>query len=1045
MSRWTLLPPAYPVEARVTDFGSLRGPDDTDGWARRELGIRNAYPADRTIPQLFTQRAGRYPFAVAVRDAGREITYRQLDEWSDRMAWALIEAGVTPGEPVGLLGHQCLEAPVGALAIMKAGGCYVPLDPDDPGPRRRALMRELGISRVVRLPGVVVEAGDAVGVRVEEHRDGVVRGRPLVVTGSADAAYVLFTSGSTGVPKAVAVAHRSVARLVLETNYVRFRPGERVAATGHPAFDASVFEMWGALLNDGCLVIVDREILLDGQALLGLLVGERIGVLWLSSGIFHHLAQLRPDMFRTVRFLISGGDVLAPDVVREVLRAGAPGQVVNGYGPTENTTFSATYRVTEVPAGLGRIPIGRPIANSSCYVVTDKGARAEVGEEGELWVGGDGVALGYVNDPELSELRFVPDRFAGIPGGRLFRTGDRARWLPDGMLDFLGRRDRMVKVRDFRIELDEIEAALRDCPGVGDAAVVVSGAPSGKVIEAFYAPPPGSDVRVEPGRLRVDLGERLPAYMLPGRFVPMAELPLTVSGKVDRAALGAGGRRPAIQVTGGEAAPVEAGLARLWEEVLGVDRVGPDDDFFDLGGNSLLAATIFARLQVLFGIDAQQSRFLTRRLLADPSLRGCAAAVRAAREGTLARDEAGVRADLWRAAAVDLPLPDGVSRATEAVPAEILLTGASGFLGTYLLRRLLDTTTARIHCLVRAGDDERARRRLVDQQQRYGLGPLLDGRVVALAGDLGQPSLGWAEDRFDGYARRLDLIVHSGAYVNFTYPYGQLAPVTVAGTVELIRLAAAHRGIPLHYVSTLAVIAGFGAAGVGRVDEDTPLAFPEHLYMGYTEAKWVAERILARARDAGLPVAVHRPYEISGDLRGGAWNLESATCALFKVIADSGVAPDVDLALDLIPVDVLAAQIAYIATRRPAEPGTYHLANPAPATLRDVVARLRARGYRIRYEPFASWVPEVVRFACDHPDHPFTPFLSLWVDRSPRSGLVLKEMFFAEHFPAFGRDRAAAALAGAGIRVPPVDAALLDHYIDFFQGAGYLDPPEHAA
>jgi amino acid adenylation domain-containing protein/thioester reductase-like protein len=1033
------------VEAPVTDFDSPVSPDDADGWVRRELGIRSAYPADRTIPQLFAQCAGRDPMALAVRDAGREITYGLLDEWSDRVAWALIEAGVMPGEPVGLLGHRCLEAPVGALAIMKAGGCYVPLDPDDPGPRRRALMRELGIGRVAGLPGSAGETGGLVVVPVDEYRDGAVRGRPLVAARSTDAAYILFTSGATGAPKAVAVAHRSVARLVLETDYVRFGRGVRVAATGHPAFDASVFEMWGALLNGGCLVMVDRAMLLDAPALHRLLVDERIGVLWLSSGVFHHLAQSRPGMFRTVDFLISGGDVLNPGVVREALRAGAPGQLVNGYGPTENTTFSATYRITEVPAGLARIPIGRPIANSSCYVVTDEGTRAAVGEEGELWVGGDGVALGYVNDPELSALRFVPDRFSGAPGGRLFRTGDRARWRPDGTLDFLGRRDRMVKVRDIRIELDEIEAALRDCPGVGDAGVVVTEAPSGRVIEAFYTPPPGSASRAEPGRLRAVLGERLPAYMLPGRFVPVQELPLTVSGKLDRAVLGTRARPEPVAEGGGEAEPVEAGLARLWEEVLGVDRVGPEDEFFELGGNSLLAATIFARLRGLFGIDPDQSRFLTRRLLADPSLRACAAAVRAAREGTLTRDEAGADIDFQQAASVDLPLPGRITRAASPVPQQILLTGASGFLGTYLLRHLLEGTAARIHCLVRADDDEQAHRRLTGRQQRYGLGPLPDGRVVALAGDLGRTRLGWDADRFDGYARRLDLIVHSGAYVNFTYPYGQLAPVTVGGTLELIRLAAAHRGIPLHYVSSLAVIAGFGAAGVGRVEEDTPLAFPEHLYMGYTEAKWVAERLLARARDAGLPVAVHRPYEISGDLRSGAWNLESATCALFKVIVDSGVAPDIDLSLDLIPVDVLAAQITHIATRRPGEPGTYHLANPAPATLRDMVGRLRAGGYRIRYEPFASWVPEVVRFACDHPEHPFTPFLSLWVDRSPRSGLVLKEMFFAEHFPAFGHRRADAALAGAGIEVPPVDAALLDQYIDFFQTAGYFALPARAA
>jgi len=1016
----------------MTGCGS---PIDSAGGSRW-VGVRTAYPTGETIPRLFAAAAGRAPLAPAVRDGGREISYRELDAWSSRVAWALLDAGVVPGEPVGLLGHRCLEAPVGALGIMMAGGVYVPLDPDDPGPRRRELVRELGIGRIVALPGSDPDPDGPAVVPVAAPRGEAHRGRPGVAVRATDPAYILFTSGATGAPKAVAVAHRSVARLVLDTNYVSFGPDDRVAATGYLAFDASVFEMWGALLNGGCLVVVDQDTLLDAARMHRLLVDERISVLWLSAGVFHHLARARPAMFRSVGFLISGGEVLAPAVVREVLRAGGPGQLVNGYGPTENTTFSTTYRITDVPAGLDRIPIGRPIANSTCYVVTDEGTPAEVGQEGELWVGGDGVALGYLNDPELTNRRF-----GSTQDGRVFHTGDRVRWLPGGVLDFLGRRDRMVKVRGFRIELDEIETALRVSPGVGDVAVVAAAAPGGTVIEAFYTPAPGSAAGPDPARLRAIVGGRLPAYMVPGRFVPVQRLPLTASGKVDRAQLGDRERTPAPVVEAGVAAPVQAGLARLWEEVLDVDRVGPEDDFFELGGNSLSAATIFARLRTLFGVDPRHGRFLTRRLLADPTLRACAAAVQEARDGTLTRDGEGGDIDWWQAAAVELPMPGTLVRATSPVPAEILLTGASGFLGTYLLRHLLDHTNARIHCLVRAPSDDRAWQRLVDEQHRYGLGEIADGRVVALAGDLGRRALGWDDDRFDEYGRSLDLILHAGAYVNFTYPYGQLAPVTVGGTVELVRMAAAHRGIPVHFISTLAVLAGFGAAGVREVDEDTALAFPEHLYMGYTETKWVAEQVLSRARAVGLPVAVHRPYEISGDLRSGAWNLQSATCALFKVIVDSGLAPDIDLALDLIPVDVLAAQIGHIAMRRTAASRTYHLANPAPATLRDMVSRMDTRGYRIREVPFAEWVPDVVRFACDHPDHPFTPFIPLWVDRSPRSGLILKEMFFAGHFPAFGRARAREALAGAGVQVPPVDAALLDHYLDFFQRTGYLGPP----
>jgi thioester reductase-like protein len=487
-------------------------------------------------------------------------------------------------------------------------------------------------------------------------------------------------------------------------------------------------------------------------------------------------------------------------------------------------------------------------------------------------------------------------------------------------------------------------------------------------------------------------------------------------------------------------------LAGLWRELLDVTDVGLDDTFFELGGNSLLAARVFARLQTMFGIGPETGRFLTRRLLADPSLSGCAAAVREARAGLSPHEVAEPRVDFYREGMLTVPIP--VARGGGAVSGvvgtvdEILLTGATGFIGGYLLRELLNTTDARIHCLVRAVDVEHGVRRLAATQSRYELGDLPADRVVPLVGDLGLPLLGLDPDQFDTLAGNLDLIVHAGAYVNFTYPYAQLAGVTVAGTQEIVRLACRYRGVPVHFVSTIAVLAGFGAAGVHAVTEDTPLAFPEYLYMGYPETKWVAEALLGQAGRAGLPVGIHRPYEVSGDLRNGAWNLESATCALFKVMVDSGIAPDIDLPLDFVPVDLLAEQIVHIALTRSAVTHTYHLANPHPAGLRDMAERLRVHGYQLEDLPFADWVQRVVQFVREHPDHPFAPFVPMWIDRSPRSGLVLKEMYFASHFPRFTRTNAEAALAGTGTAMPAVDADLLDHYIRFFERSGYFPVPQ---
>jgi thioester reductase-like protein len=756
-------------------------------------------------------------------------------------------------------------------------------------------------------------------------------------------------------------------------------------------------------------------------------------------------------MFHGLRCLITGGDVLNPELIRRVLAEGPPERLLSAYGPTENTAFSTTYRIDAVPPGLDRIPIGRPIANSTCRIVTAEGGPAPMNEPGELWVGGDGVAAGYLNSPDLTAQRFVADPDGRRPDARLFRTGDLARWLPDGTIEFLGRLDRMVKFRDFRVDLDEVQGVLSRCPGVGEAAVVpVRDGDRVRSIAAFYVP--AANAAATAAHVREFLGDRLPQFMLPATLVALDRFPLTGTGKVDGAALVATLSR-AVPAPDGSAQPrgraphtaLQAGLARLWAEALDVDDIGLDDDFFALGGNSLTAARVFARLQTTFGIDAAQSRFLTARLLADPSLEACAAAVAEARSGTLGRDAEGPAIDFRREAELDVPIahprPGGPHPAADRPGGEILLTGATGFVGSYLLRELLHATDARIHCLVRALDDGQAAHRIQAAQTRYGLGEVPGERVVAVVGDLAQPLLGLAPEDFDRYAGTLGLIVHSAAYVNFTYPYADLAKVTVHGVKELIRLAGRRRGIPVHAVSSLAVLAGFGAAGVAAVTEDTPLDFPEHLYMGYTETKWVAEELLRRAADAGLAVSIHRPYEVSGDLTDGAWNLENATCALLRVIVDLGVAPDIDLPLDLVPVDVLAAQIVHIALTRTADTRTYHLANPRPASLADMVDRLRGHGYPIRMVAYPDWVRRAVRHACDHPEHPFTPFVPLWVDRSPLSGLVVKQMYLTSRFPRFGRAEAERALADLDRRMPPVDADLLDLYIRFFQRVAFFPPP----
>jgi len=483
-------------------------------------------------------------------------------------------------------------------------------------------------------------------------------------------------------------------------------------------------------------------------------------------------------------------------------------------------------------------------------------------------------------------------------------------------------------------------------------------------------------------------------------------------------------------------------MSHLWSGILKTGRVSLDDDFFQLGGNSLLAAEMLARVRVMFGIGASYVRPLTRCLLRDATLRGFSDAAHDARAGRLG---AGPRVDFTREAELADPVRlrrDAGPPPDWRRPREILLTGSTGFLGVHLLRELLTATTARVHCVVRARDAAHALRRIAHAAERYEVGGLALDRVVPLAGDLAEPDLGLSPAVFSELARTIDVIHHAGAIVNFIYPYEDLRAANVTGTRELIRLAGLYRGIPIHYVSTTTVLAGFGAMGVREVTEDTPLAYADHLCMGYIETKFVAEELLRNAGRAGLPVAIYRPLDIVGDHRTGVWNTATEMCALIRFITDTGVAPDIDLPLDFVPADICAASIRHISAHVEASGHTYHLASPKYALLGSLVDRLRGHGFAITSIPYHEWVDELLKYAAQNPAHPMTPFVPLFVDLCEETGLTVAEMYLEHIFPSYDRSRTEQALSGSGIAFPPVDEKLLDLHIDRLMATGYLKSPD---
>ncbi|MEZ0604682.1 amino acid adenylation domain-containing protein [Paraburkholderia sp. IW21] len=966
--------------------------------------------APQSIPARFAEVAAAHASRVAVRCGEAQLSYRELDLLSDAIAGAL-SACVPAGARVGLSMQKSVMLVATVLGVLKAGCAYVPLDPAYPAERLRYFVENCSVETVLADvpsrcaleaaglgelrkidPAALAKAATA----VQPHRSHAVGPEAL--------AYVIHTSGSTGKPKGVLVEHHSVVRMVAgASRALDYAPGSVSTLAASTNFDASVLDLFLALLHGGTLIVLPEEARRDPLLLHTLLKAERVTHASLAPVVVQSLPrEPLPDL----QLLGFGGDTLdEPSAAwwSEHTR------LFSLYGPTEITVMASCGQV--LPGKPSRI-IGKPLPGYRLYLLNAQRQLAPPGTVGEIYIGGENLARGYVNQSDMTMERFVVDPFRDAPYALMYRTGDLGRFLADGTIEYFGRNDAQIKLRGFRIELGEIENCLATAPGVAHAACRVWGEGEARYLAAYYVAGPGeSGTGLDEDTLRRHVAQALPDYMVPACFIRLDALPASPNGKHDRKALPAPSRSSGTPPREG----VEQRVAEIWQTLLRVSGIGRDDSFFRLGGNSILAVRMQAQLRETLGIEFTMAAFY--------------------RSPTVATLAGGRDEDMIERAQADAAEPFAIEHAApafadgaEAAPIRtMVLTGASGFLGIYLLHALCGRLD-KVVCLQRCSSAAEGRAILQGKAREAALA--IDfSRVDVIPADLAAPQLGLDAARWLQLAAEVDAILHCGAFVHHLHSYEEMKGANVGGTEALLRLALTQRQKPFCFISTLSV--GGMLADAVRIDEHIDDARPL-LDNGYLLTKWVGEQRVAEcARRFGLPAVIARPGNITGDSRTGFSNFAHNHFWLFnKGCLQLGAYPRMAQEVEMMPVDLLAGAVSAVALHPRAGLRVANLNNPIALSQQQWFDALAACGLHAEPQAAADWQRRLA-------------------DLDASNGLALIRDFYTGDLSAaplpVEQIGTLTELARYGVDLTVDYSALIRLYVGYLRDAGFLDPVPQAA
>ncbi len=987
------------------------------------------YPRHSSVPELFEETAEKWPHKEALRFSEKTTTYIELNQKANQLARYLQKCGVKKHDFVGIYLERSDNLAIALLAILKLGAVYVPIDESYPDQRKQYMIEHTGLKVLITHHSFTKKFSqkNIHLIDLEDKNFTTLNNANLnEQINPFDLAYINYTSGSTGQPKGVEYTHLGIIRLLKNPRWMKLKETDRMLQISNISFDMLAAEVWGALLNGATLCIYPQKRFSPSE-LGAFILQEKVSHLYLTARLFVLMVEEALSSLKKVRVFASTGEAMSAQSATVAYQKLPSCQILNVYGPTENH-ITTTYTVTSESS---HVPIGRPVEGTQVYVLDAHRQLVPIGVYGELYAGGDGLARGYLKDPIKTDEKFISNPFGQ---GKLYRTGDLVRLLPDGNLDYLGRLDTQVKILGFRIELSEVEGVIQEHESVADCIVVAqkTGHHENHLV-VYIEKKETKTLHID--EIRAYTAKKLPKYAIPSHFVLVEKFPLTPNGKIDKKKL------PLPKITSKQKASqsplsfTEQILSEIWSRLLKVPNIDRHDDFFHIGGHSILAMQLNSILRKEFQIEIPISLIFEESTLEKYAHRIDQLRIK----GTKSKTQH-VSFDSWRNQEAILDPTIHAKAALPTLPTQyshpkkIFLTGATGFVGAFFLKELIEKTDAKIYCLVRANTKQEALQRIKNTLKQYSIWkPKYQHRMIAVPGSLEKPLLGLDPKEFQKISKEIDSIFHIGAFVNHAMSYERHKMANVFGTQEILRLSSTYRLKPLHFISTIAVVDGIKKE---PISEDADIEKSKNLSNGYVQSKWVAEKLILIARRRGIPCTIFRLPRVSGDSKIGSGPTSDFLWRLIQASLILKTAPRVDFYDDLTPVDYICRAIHSISKNPEWINSQFHVISPRPILYMSLFKLLKKFGYSLTFTDLSTWQKILINESIEKKDEKLQALASLLADVDPTQSTKILIL---------GCDHLKSALKKEKLKCPKIDEKLFKKYVNYYIKIGFLNDEKNSS